>query len=353
MNTRRERGLKEARKQLPDEFAHINLNPGAKNPFKKKGAVKVYQEHEGGVIETFKSLDGELGLDKIETTETFAARQNQYELAKKARDGAVAAAKDNKREKEAIRSDKASELARAEADLTAAKENLVADTTTMDATDQECKTVTGEFEERTVIRENEVQSMDKAIEILEEVTHVRNPDSHEIPTKAASFLQIASVPSGINDAKTKAVALLREVGKKAHNGALEKLATSIMAFDGPFDKIKAMIQKMTFRLQAEQKDEDDHKNWCDLELQKNEDSTADTTEKIKVTKIEIEEMDAELKITMKAIVENNEKLEETTTYMTQETQLREDNKAEIERTIVDAQAGSEAVAQAIKVLKDF
>merc|ERR1719375_1716395 len=33
-------------KQLPDEFSDINLNPGAKNPFKKK-KVKVYTEHEG------------------------------------------------------------------------------------------------------------------------------------------------------------------------------------------------------------------------------------------------------------------------------------------------------------------
>merc|ERR1719191_2221107 len=110
---------------------------------------------------------------------------------------------------------------------------------------------------------------------------------------------------------------------------------------------------MTFRLMSEQKDEDDHKNWCDLELQKNQDITDDKAEKIKLTKIKIEEMDAELKLTVKAIVENNEKLEETTTYMAQETQLREENKHGIKRTIVDAQAGSEAVAQAITVLKKF
>merc|ERR1719428_1280205 len=114
-----------------------------------------------------------------------------------------------------------------------------------------------------------------------------------------------------------------------------------------------MIQKMTFRLMSEQKDEDDHKNWCDKELQTNQDLTDDKTEKIDLTKIKIEEMDAELKLTMKAIVENNEKLEETVTYMKEETELREENKAEIELTIKDAQAGSEAVAQAITVLKDF
>merc|ERR1719213_1440068 len=64
-------------------------------------------------------------------------------------------------------------------------------------------------------------------------------------------------------------------------------------------------------------------------------------------------MDSELKLTMKAIVDNNDKLADIEAYMAQETTLREENKAEIELTIKDAQAGSEAVAQAITVLKDF
>merc|ERR550537_1792765 len=157
-----------------------------------------------------------------------------------------------------------------------------------------------------------------------------------------SFLQA-------DDPKTKAVNLLKEAAVRTHSKALQKLAAQIGTFAGPFDKIKAMIQKMIFRLMAEQKDEDDHKNWCDLELEKNTESTADKTEKIKLTKIDIEEMDAKIQVATKAIVENNEKLEATTTYMAQETQLREENKEEIDATIEDSQAATEAVAQATKV----
>jgi len=339
-------------KQLPDEFSDINLNPGAKNPF-KKNKVKVYTEHEGEVIETFRDMEGDLEHDKLDVHQREANAQNAYELAKKARDFSIAAAKDNKREKEDIKSDKGAELAKAESDLTAEEKELAGDTATLESTDQECKMVTEGWDQRSAIRSGEIEAMEMAVKILEKVTGVRNPDTHEIPKKAltqVSFLQISSAPT---DAKSKAVALLRTAGKKAHNGGLEKLANAIMAFDGPFDKIKAMIQKMTFRLMSEQKDEADHKNWCDLELQKNEDITEDKTEKIKLTKIKIEEMDSELKLTMKAIVDNNEKLADIEAYMAQETTLREENKAEIELTIKDAQAGSEAVAQAITVLKDF
>merc|ERR1719456_63973 len=70
-------------------------------------------------------------------------------------------------------------------------------------------------------------------------------------------------------------------------------------------------------------------------------------------KIKADEMDSEIKLATKDIVDNEEKLSELTSYMEQETELREENKAEIELTIKDAQAGSEAVAQATAVLKDF
>jgi len=338
--------------QLPDQFKDINLNPGAKNPFKKK-KVKVYTEHEGEIIETFEDMEGDLEHDKLDVHQREANAQNAYELAKKSRDFAIDAAKDNKKEKEDIKADKGSQLAKAETDLSEEETELAGDSATLDSTDQECKMVNEGWEQRSAIRAGEIEAMEMAIKILSKVTGVRNPDTHEIPAKAlaqVSLMQIASEPTG---AKAKAVALLREAGKIAHNGLLQKLANQIMAYDGPFDKIKAMIQKMIFRLQGEQKDEDDHKNWCDLELQKNQDITDDKTQKIELTDIEITELDAELKLTVKAIVENNEKLSDIETYMTQETDLRAENKAEIELTIKDAQAGAEAVAQAITVLKDF
>merc|ERR1719161_2156205 len=163
-----------------------------------------------------------------------------------------------------------------------------------------------------------------------------------------SFLQLAS-----DSPKDKAVAFLKEAAEHAHSGALKQLAAEIQGFKGPFDKIKSMIQKMIFKLMDEQKDEDEHKNWCDMELEKNEATKEDKTEKIKMMKIKAEEMDAEIKLNMKAITENNDKMESIAAYMEEETTLRKENKQECELTIKDAQDGQEAVAQAITVLKDF
>merc|ERR1719207_345886 len=206
--------------------------------------------------------------------------------------------------------------------------------------------------------------MDMAIKILSKVTGVRNPDTHEIPQKALmeasakveqdtaslrasiSFLQI-------EDPKTKAVNLLKKAATAAHSKALQKLAQEISTFDGPFDKIKQMIQKMIFRLMSEQKDEDDHKNWCDLETEKSTESKDDKDEKIQMYKSKIAEHDAAIKLLVKQITENNDKAQSITEYMEQETELRTENKAEIEATIKDSQDAQAAVTSAIQVLKDF
>merc|ERR1719456_543515 len=55
----------------------------------------------------------------------------------------------------------------------------------------------------------------------------------------------------------------------------------------------------------------------------------------------------------KAITENNDKASTITSYMEQETELRNENHAEIVATIKDSQDAQAAVTQATAVLKDF
>merc|ERR1719408_1153865 len=93
-----------------------------------------------------------------------------------------------------------------------------------------------------------------------------------------------------------------------------------------------MIQKMIFRLMAEQKDEDDHKNWCDLELEKANADVADLT---------------------KEIADDDQSVADITKYMEEEKELRKENHNENLATIKDAQDAQQAVADATAVLKTF
>merc|ERR1719379_2944434 len=145
----------------------------------------------------------------------------------------------------------------------------------------------------------------------------------------------------------------RKTATSLHNKALERLAQEISTFDGPFDKIKAMMQKMIFRLMGEQKDEDEHKLWCDMETEKSTESKDDKADKKAILTTKVREMDTAIKLLVSQITENNARAKTITEYQETETTLRDENHAEILATIKDAQDAQNALTDAIAVLKDF
>merc|ERR1719261_1296778 len=126
-----------------------------------------------------------------------------------------------------------------------------------------------------------------------------------------------------------------------------------MASKGPFDKMKGMIGKMVFRLMAEQKDEDDHKKWCDMELTKSNDSRDDKEAKMEMLNAKIASANAAIAELTEKIAENDAAVANIETYMQEETALRNANNAENLATIKDAKDGKDAVDKAILVLTKF
>merc|ERR1719456_750646 len=114
-----------------------------------------------------------------------------------------------------------------------------------------------------------------------------------------------------------------------------------------------MIQKMVFRLMAEQKDEDDHKNWCDLELEKSNESKDDKDNKMELLNNKIAAANADVADLTKEIADDDQSVADITTYMEEEKELRKENHDENMATIKDAQDAQKAVADATAGLKDF
>merc|ERR1719399_2201934 len=340
-----------------------------------KPAAKTYSFKSGGIIETFKAMKAEFEADKLDSTSAETNKLNAYNLAKQARDTAISTAKASKKEKEDIKGDKESEKATSESTKSETETALSDDTATLEQTDKECKTVTGEWEQRSAIRTNEIKAMGMAVKILAKVGGVRNPDEHEIPAKCALLTVIAKVQQDssdydaemkpmvngvsflqLEDPKTKAINLLKKAASSkyaAHSKSLRRLASELSSYDGPFDKIKAMIQKMIFQLMGEQKDEDEHKLWCDMETEKSTESQTDKAEKKRIMTAKVQEKDTAIKLLVKQITEQQTKVADITSYQETETKLRQENHAEIVLTIKDATDAQKALEEAIAVLKDF
>jgi len=332
-----------------------------------KPDAQAYESKTGGIIETFKGMNSEFEAEKLDSTTAETNKVNAYTLAKAARDSAISAAESSKSEKEGIKSDKESDLSSSKISLSQEKDALVSDSTTLDNTNKECVSKTEEWNTRSAVRKGEITAMQMAQKILSKVTGVRNPDEHEIPAKSALFavnthvqqdtsnlrMALSLLQVGDLDPRARAVNLIREAAKTGHSKAMAKLAEELMVYEGPFDKIKGMMQKMIFQLMAEQKDEDDHKNWCDLETEKNTESHDDKNNKVQDMTTKSNDMKANIDELTRQIGQAVKHIADLQDMMKRETELRNENHAEILATIKDSQDAQKAVTQATQVLKEF
>jgi len=311
----------------------------------------------GSVMDLVKAMKADFEKKRTESTKEETEAKNNYNLAKQARDYAISEAEGSKTEKEVILGDRGQDLANHEAELSDEEALHSSETENRENNKAECDAKAAEWDERSGLRAGELEAMKMAVSILTKVSGVRNPDTHEIPAHApyglnqeeVSFLQT-------DDPKAKAVNLLKQVAAKRHSKLLAKLADQIghMAMTkGPFDEIKQMVQKMVFRLMAEQKDEDDHKMWCDSELTKSTDSKTDKDNRMELLNSKLDTAQANVADLTQQISENANAISTLDTYMQEETRMREESKAENTATIKDSQDAQRAIDEASAVLTTF
>merc|ERR1719230_1808921 len=283
----------------------------------KKPKAKVYTFKSQGVIELLKKLKEKFEGEQLDATKAETNSVNSYNLAKDAREQQEKAARK-------------------------AKEASLAETTS------ECDVKAEEWAARSKTREQEIEAMGMAIKIIAKVGGVRAPPSEGgEELLATSFVQI-------DDPKAKAVKILVAEAQKLHSRALKRLAQEVSAhLNGPFDEINQMIQKMIFRLMAEQKDEDDHKNWCDMELEKSTESRDDKEAKKEELDKKIEKAEADTVELAEQIKVLEGEIAEIAAHIKEATQIRKEEKADNAITIKDAKDAQEAISSAIAVLTDF
>jgi DNA repair exonuclease SbcCD ATPase subunit len=313
--------------------------------------VDKYDFKSGSVIELLKQLKLKFQDDKMAATKAETNALNAYDLAKKARDNAIKAAEKSKDKKEKTLAKVKSTIAQAEKDLENEEADLKADSKSLADTEEACATKKGEWETRSKVREQEIEAMDVAMKILAKATGVRTEaPGNPVPPPSPVLLQLQSD----DNPKMAAVALLRQAAKDTHSKALERLAVEVMAhLKGPFDQVNNMIEKMIFRLMDEQKQEDEHKLWCDQEIEKTNTMKEDKEDKIKDLKAEIKTQTAAVAKLTEEIEAAQEMIADIVSFKKEATEIREVGKKENKLAIEDAETAQKALANAIAVLTDF
>jgi len=327
----------------------------------RQGGDAKYVFKGGDVLEMLKTLKLDFEDELVELKKAEAADYNSHALADQAKQHEIDAAKLSKEAKTQVKGQKGSDLATAESTLKEATAGRDADQTVLDDTKTTCRQRGEEFDERMKTRAGETKAMSEAIEALEKVTGVRTPEDKGI--EASGDLKLLQLGRRDADpALNNIVNLLRKAGSTKQTAALSKLADKIAALrqsagqtpgSGVFDQIKNMIQKMIFHLMSEQKDEDDHKHWCDKELNITEKMIDDKTKTSNALDASINQLSAEIDSLSTAIKDNTKSIATMQKSIADMTEERQEEKTENTATVKDAQDAQTAISQAIAVLEDF
>merc|ERR1719456_1142002 len=257
----------------------------------------------------------------------------------------------------ASRQEKSEAKAKALEDAAEAKSSLADTTATRDADakyladlEATCAQKTTDFESRQQLRAEEIEAITKAKEILAGGAVSGAADKH-LPAllQGKSLAQLRAVSNNPN--QLRVAAFLKDEADRTHSKVLAAISMRV-AYD-PFKTVKKMIKDMVVKLMEEAAEEAEHKGWCDNELATNEQTRKEKTEAVEVLHAEIDELEATISQLSNEITELTQAVADSDKAVAEATELRETEKAKNTVVIADAKAASEAVANALNVLKEF
>jgi chromosome segregation ATPase len=319
--------------------------------------ANAYEAQSGGIIEMLKKLKDEFRAKLGECQKEEMNSNHAFNMVKQDLVDSIDNANKDIEEKLADKESKKEQIAEDKKELASTKECKAEDEHLLKNLDVECEEKMLSFEEKQKLRDDEIEAIGKAIEILSGDDVSGNAAEHLdfAQTGAASafvqFLSNSNTNHGQEGYHRKVHEFLVTESKRLHSKNLAMVAEKVMA--DPFTKIKGLIEDMIYKLVEEANADAEKEGWCDTEMGKNKVTRDKLTEEIDGLDAAIEEGKATIMKLTQEVADLSKEIEDLDAEMTEATELRQKEKAKNKHVIMDAKAAQKAVSQATKVLKDF
>jgi prefoldin subunit 5 len=314
--------------------------------------ANAYEFQSNGVVEMLsklldKFIDERTTLEKEEMNSKHA-----YDMLMQDLNAQIAQGTKDRDEKAESKAKTLQAKADAEGDLKDTTSTRNEDQKYLDELVATCEQKASDFESRQQLRSEEIEAIEKAVEIISSGAVSGAADKHLpslLQSQTAAFPQLRA---DLNmQAKARVVSYLSKRAKALNSRVLSTLA--VRASDDAFGKVKKMIKDLIVRLMEEANEESEHKGWCDTELSTNEQTRKEKTEAVETLHAEIDELQASIAKLTEDITDLTKAVAELDAAMKKATSLRQAEKTTNTETISDAEAAQTAVAQALTVLKEF
>jgi chromosome segregation ATPase len=214
-----------------------------------------------------------------------------------------------------------------------------------------CEQKSTDFANRQVLRGEEIEAIQGAMEILAGGAVSGAGEKHlpQLVQKATSLAQLRSDNSNPN--QKRVAAYLKRRGSEINSRVLSAFALRVEA--DPFKKVKKMVKDLIVKLMEEANEEVEHKGYCDKELATNEHTRKEKSEAVVMLTAEVDELTASIAALGEQAAELTKAVSELDAAVAEATQVRGEEQAKNTETVKDAQGAQTAVAQALSVLNEF
>jgi hypothetical protein len=216
-----------------------------------------------------------------------------------------------------------------------------------------CEQKSTDFANRQILRGEEIEAIQKAIEIMAGGAVSGGSAKHFgtelVQKKGTSLVQLRGESENPN--QKRVAAYLTKRGREINSRVLSAFALRISA--DPFKKVKKMVKDLIVKLMEEANAEVEHKGYCDKELATNEHTRKEKTEAVVMLTAEVDELTASIAALGEQIAEVTKAISELDAAVAEATQVRGAEQSKNTETIKDAQGAQTAVAQALSVLNEF
>eukprot|EP00441_Pelagodinium_beii_P046941 CAMPEP_0197620726 /NCGR_PEP_ID=MMETSP1338-20131121/1501_1 /TAXON_ID=43686 ORGANISM="Pelagodinium beii, Strain RCC1491" /NCGR_SAMPLE_ID=MMETSP1338 /ASSEMBLY_ACC=CAM_ASM_000754 /LENGTH=662 /DNA_ID=CAMNT_0043189997 /DNA_START=57 /DNA_END=2045 /DNA_ORIENTATION=- len=244
--------------------------------------------------------------------------------------------------------------------VAASKQTELTDATTtktntaeyVEQTSATCDKKASDFQERSKLREQEQEAIEKAVTLLSGDQVAVTSSRAFLQKKAGAALALLRKAKPVMQ-QARFIQYLQNQAEKYNSRLLSSLAMKVSSSDDPLAKVKDMVQGLITKLQEESSQEQEHQQWCDGELEENEKARTKQTNSVDKLTGEIELAQTTIAKLTSETTELEKELVENAQSLANQTAERKKEQAENNETVTDAKAAQEAVSQAIVVIQDF
>lgn len=323
----------------------------------KKPEVAGYEFQSEGVLSMLSDLQDKFVLEKAELDKTEFEKKAAYERTLAGLKNEEESEQKGLDKKTALKSKKMQQKAQLQDNLDTTKTTKSADEEYLKDTTTSCEQKASDFEARQKLRVEELEAVNKAIDVMSSSSVSGNEKKH----LAKSFVQVSRSTSLASlrtkghikkEIQDKLVAFLQSEADRLQSKVLAKLVAPTAA-SAAMVSIKDMLQSLLNKLQTEASQEQTKKDHCNKEIKSNKATRAEKTAAVDELQADIDMLEASVKQLKEEAVALGEDIGELDQSVANATELRGKEKAKNNETVTDAKAAQEAVAQAISVLKEF